>query len=385
MQDKELFLQLGAQIAPTAVRDYAKSRGWQSVEGSRRRLWIYSHPKADLRQLIIPMDRDVAWADALLEIVLRMAELEELAPETVLNNLLTAYSDIVRFRVGGEDVSAGMLPMADAASLIEGAKRALLSSACSVVNKDKHHLRMSRSEAEEFLRVCKMGQTEIGSYVVKVICPLTEMDEPLLLREALPFARATTMVLMNGCQKIVRSIEQDRVDDMLEEDLCSPEVTSNLCDALLRMHAARDDADLNIEISWAAMPKITIPSIEPVVAAFKPEYFRTVEDIQRQLRPQTEQEESSFLLGTVETLNGDVGEDGRRSGEVIFALLLPDEEVVRARGNLNTDDYDKAVTAHEKGRGYVAFNGVLNRGTRVSRVEEIAGFKELALPNVAQS
>ena len=384
MQDKELVTRLGSQIPPTAVRDYAKSRGWQLVEGSRRRLWIFRHPRVDLRQLIIPIDRDAAWADALLEVVLRLAELEQLAPETVLDNLLTTRSDVVRFRVGGEDVSGGMLPMADAADLIKGATRALLSSACSVINKVPHHLRMSRSEAEEFLRVCKMGQTEIGSYVVKVVCPLTEMEEPPILQQEQPFARATTMGLLKGCNKIVESIEQDRVDDMLAEDLSNPEVTSNLCDALLQMHAARDNADLTIEISWAAMPKYDMPSVTPV-AAFKPEYFRTVADIQRQLRPQNDQEETSLLFGTVETLNGDVGEDDRRSGEVVFALLLPDEEVVRARGNLSAEDYQRAVDAHEKGRGYVSFNGVLKRGVRVGRVEEITGFHELASKNVPQS
>jgi hypothetical protein len=375
MQDKELITQLGSQIPPTSVRDYAKSRGWQPVEGSRRRLWIFNHPKAGLRQLIIPMDRDTAWADALLEVVLRLSELEQLSTETVLDNLLN---------VGGEDVSGGMLPMANATGLIDGVRRALLSSACSVINKVKHHPRMSRSVADDFLQVCKMGQTEIGSYVVKVVCPLTEMEEPPILQNEEPFARATTVGLLHGCQKIVQSIEQDQVDKMLEDDEKNPAVTSNLCDALLRMHAARDNADLAIDISWAAMPKLKIPSVVPV-ASFKPEYFRIVEDIRRQLRPQKEQEEQALLFGTVETLNGDVGEDGRRSGEVVFALLLPDEEVVRARGNLNADDYETAVNAHEKGRGYISFDGVLKPGVRVGRVDEITGFKELVSQKALQS
>ncbi len=384
MKDRELVRRLGAQIRPTAVRDYAKSRGWRPGPDSKRRLWILGHPEVDLRQLIIPIDQDAAWADALLEVVLRLAEQEQSAPEAVLDNLLTTHSDVVRFRVGGEDVSGGMLPMADATGLIEGARRALLSSACSVVSKVAHHPRMSRSEPEEFLRVCKMGQTEIGSYVVKVVCPLAEMEEPPVLQEAPPFARETTIVLMNGCRKIVQSIEQDRVDAMLEEDAANPEVTSNLCDALLKMHAARDNADLSVEISWAAVPDLAVPSSEPM-AAFKPEYFRAVGDIQRQLRPQKEQEEQALLLGTVETLNGDVGEDGHRSGEVVFALLLPEEEVVSARGNLNAADYERAVNAHEKGRGYVSFNGVLKRSVRVGRVDEITGFRELASPDIPQS
>ena len=229
-----------------------------------------------------------------------------------------------------------------------------------------------------------MGQTEIGSYVVKAVCPLMEMNEPLLLRGEQPFARATTTILIEACQTIVKSIEEDRVDCMLEANSVTPTVTSNLCDELLRMHAARDNANLTIEVSWAAIPKYEMPSVAPL-AAFKPEYFHIVEDIQRQLRPQKGQHETAVFFGTVETLNGDVGEDGRRSGEVVFALLLQDEEVVRARGNLNAEDYAKAVTAHEEGRGYVSFSGVLKRSVRVGRVETITEFKAIGLESVPEA
>lgn len=376
MQDRDLVAKTGTQITPTAVRDYVKSRGWKAVEGSRRRLWIFIHPNSELRQLIIPMDQDSAWNDALLEIIIRLAETEGSSFDMVLNNLLSSYSDVVRFRVGGDESIGGMLPMTDATELINGATRALLASACSVINKVKHHARMSRVEAEDFIRMCKMGQTEIGSYVVKVVCPLNETQEPSFPQESQPFAREVTSVLMSGCDKIVKGIENDNVEKMLELDTENPVVTSNLCDALLMMHAAREKNYLAIETSWSAMPKFPLPAL-PCSVKFKHEYFKTVEEIQRQLRPKKEQEEETMLFGTVETLNGDVADDGRRSGEVVFSLLLSDEEVVRARGNLNAEDYEKALQAHEKGRGYVAFKGVLKRGARIGWINEINDFREL--------
>jgi hypothetical protein len=377
MQTNELIAHLGPQIPPTAVRDYAKSRGWESGKSSRMRRWILTHSDSSLRQLIIPIDQDSNWNDALQEVVLRLSEVEDSSPEMILNDLLAAQSDVVRFRVGGPNTSDGTLPIAAATGLIEGARRALLSSACSVVNRVQHHPRLSRTEVEEFLSVCKMAQTEFGSYVIKVVCPLTEMKEPPILQNDEPFARATTLSLLRGCRKIVQGIEQDNIDDVLKGDSKSPDITSNLCDSLLRMHAAQDNADLSIQISWAAMPKYGIPD-EHSVVAFKPEYFNAVKDIQRQLRPQKTQEEKSLLFGTVETLNGNVDDENRRSGEVVFALLLQDEEVVRARGNLTAEYYQKAVNAHEAGQGYVAFSGILKRGVRVARVEEISDFRELA-------
>jgi hypothetical protein len=377
MLNNKLIIPYAKQISPTSIRDYAKSRGWVKVEGSKKRLWIFRHPEEELRQLIIPIDRDdYDWPDSLWEIILRLADYEGLSANQMLDNLISAKSDVIRFRVSGASVEAGTLPMADAAILIEGAKRALLSSACSVYNHVKHHARMSRNESDDFLRVCKMGQTEIGSYVVKVLCPLTEMDEPPLLQEAQPFARETTMLLMNACNKIVNSIEQDNIDDMIEKDSEKPEVTSNLCNALLRMHGAREKEDLSVEISWAGMPNLCKPDIMPR-ATFKAEYFSEVEQIEKKLRPQKEQDERNLFIGTVETLNGNVGDDGRRSGDVTFALLLPDEELITAHGHLNSDDYDVAVKAHEEGKGYVSFTGILKRGARKNAIDAINEFNTL--------
>ncbi|WP_028322709.1 hypothetical protein [Desulfatiglans anilini] len=375
MPDKDL-VKLCAGIPPTALRDYAKSRGWEAVSGSKRRLWLFRHPSDELRQLIIPMDRDASYTDALLEIVLRLSEVENLPINMIINSLLTANSDTVRFRIGGENSAAGMLPMTDAPGLIEGVKRALMASACSVVNKIRHHPRMSRSEAEEFLRVCKLGQTEVGSYVVKVVCPLNEMIEPPIYQEARPFAREATALLMRACDKLVKSIEQDTVDGMLEQDTAKPEITSNLCDALLRMHAAKENSDITVDITWAAMPKYAFPNI-PTVAAFKAEYFKAIEEIGNYLRPKKDEKGETLLIGTVETLNGDVGSDGRRSGEVSFSILQ-EGEAIFAKGILNANEYETAVRAHEKGTAYVSFNAILKPGIRVGLIENISNFQEFS-------
>lgn len=63
---------------------------------------------------------------------------------------------------------------------------------------------------------------------------------------------------------------------------------------------------------------------------------------------QTSVNKDHSMIGTVETLNGDVGEDGKRCGEVVLSLLLPDEdELIKARTSLKTSEYERAVEAHE--------------------------------------
>jgi hypothetical protein len=367
--------QLASQILPTEVRNYAKFHGWEPVTAAKGRIWVFRHSVHKLRQLIIPIDQDDgAYAQAIAEVLQRIAEDEKRSPISVASDLLMPNSDILRFRVAGDDIISGSLSLEDGSCLIEGAKRAILSSACSVVNKTTHHPRMSRSEADEMLKACKFGQTEYGSFIAKIACPLNAVETNASLLDAtLPFVRHATTLLASACHKIVESIENDTVQALMEHNSSNPIITSNLCDALLRMQGTRDKGSLGLDITWASNPNVGRPDV-PSKVVFKAEYFRTVDEIQRALRPQKEIENSQILLGTVETLNGDVGEDGRRSGEVILALLLEDEDVVRARAVLNPEQYVQAVAAHEKGRAYVMVQGVLQRGTRIGYLKNVESF-----------
>ena len=379
MTDDSMLARVAPLIAPTAVRDYAKARGWQPGPTSRRRLWILAHPQHPHRQLAIPMDRDDAWQDALQEIAARLAEFDQSTLEAVTRQLLTIDADVVRFRVDGTDTAGGTLPMTDAAALIDGARRALMASACSVTTRVTHHQRMSGTDVDDFISTCRMGQTELGSYVVNVICPLHDARLDRQQPGTLPFARAVTNQLQRSCRTLVDAIEGDRIDDMLRENERDPDLTSNLCDALLRMHAAREHADLAIDVTCTPIVPQAHPGA-PTPIRFKPEYFAMIEDVHIRLRPAETRAHEEFLLGTVETLNGTVGEDDRRSGEVVFALLLPDEEIVRARGRLAADDYARALAAHERGRGYVSFRAILTRGMRMSTVTDIQNFHLIESP-----
>ncbi|CAK8716217.1 hypothetical protein GCAAIG_05630 [Candidatus Electronema halotolerans] len=369
------LLQLASQILPTEARNYAKVHGWEPVTAAKGRIWVFRHSVQKLRQLVIPIDQeDDAYSEAIVEVLQRIADDEKRSPIAVASDLLMPNSDIVRFRVAGDDILAGNLSLEDGACLIEGAKRAILSSACSVINKTTHHPRMSRSEAAEMLKACKFGQTEYGSFVAKIACPLNAVETNASLLDAtMPFVRHATKLLSSACHQLVESIENDAVSALIENNSANPIITSNLCDALLRMQGGREKSSLGIDITWASNPNVPIPDV-PRGVVFKAEYFRTVDEIQRALRPKKESDSSQTLLGTVETLNGPVGEDGRRSGEVILALLLEDEEVVRARAVLGPDEYARAVQAHNKGRTYIMVKGVLQRGNRISSLQQVESF-----------
>jgi len=362
---------LARALRPLAVRLYAESRGWVSVP-LEARFWLVRHPDHELRQLQIPMDADdVGFVDAMLDVVARLARVEERSPESVLNDLQSPDADILRVRVASRGSEGGQLSLAADVDLREGARRALLAAACSVVNPVRYHPRLSRSEADALLSACRAGQTERGSYVVKIICPLHAVDLP---DQTLPFTRQVTTYLMRSTARLVDNIEQDRLEQYTDDggnDSDAP-LSANLCDALLRMQPENDEGQIELSTSWAADRRIIPPTSAqaPSRVSIKAEYFAEIEQVAKLLRPSTSESGEQQLIGTVEQLSGAVGTDGRRAGEVLLTLLK-DNEQLRARASLDAAQYEVALAAHERGDAYVVLRGVLHRSPRVSRVERV--------------
>ena len=220
-------------------------------------------------------------------------------------------------------------------------------------------------------RSCFAGQTEIGSYVFKVICPLNMGSEEASSADQEPIVRQATRLLMTATSELVASIEQDTTDEFLHRDRAEPRVSWNLCDALMRMRPG-DGGKLIMSASWA--PSVKAPDA-PSRVTIPSDYFPELERVGRALRPNSSPTLPQQLIGTVESLDGSVGDDGRRTGDVVLSILQEDGEAVRARAELNPEQYATAVKAHMQGVGYVWVRGVLRTGTRMGRVERLTEFR----------
>jgi len=362
------------KLQPYAVLRYARSRRWEQVKGIEERFWLMRHSEHRLRQLQIPMDADeVGYVDAMQDVLDRLAEIEGIDRETALENLLSSDADVLRLRVVRQNAEGGQIPLTADVALRDSARRALLSVACSVVKPAAFHPRLSRTEADQLLAACRAGQTELGSYVVKIACPLDAVDEVRDLIDPRTFTRRVMSHLMMTTSRLVTSIEQTSVDDFIEQDRERSLLSANLCEALVGMQPEHEPGQIELGVTWGVDPHVEPPSPREVPrrVVIKAEYLPEIERAARILRPTSTVEQDEALIGTVEELRGTVGGDGRRSGEVYFSLLLPEGDSLRVRANLDASQYATAMSAHERGREYIRLVGVLRRGPRLSEMNPI--------------
>jgi hypothetical protein len=358
-------------IKPQQVRSYAIAKGWHRVPNVNGEIALFNHPEGQWDQLIVPMDESFDdYANRLRDVVENLAGFEARPVAEVLNDLLTPEADILRYRVASPATGRGSIPLMEGIRLLEGAKRSILAAACSVVNPIAHHARMSRTEAQQLLGACHLGQTERGSYAVSVSCPLRAVEQDqTLLPGSEPFTRRAVSTLMRSLSRVVTSIEADTVPSIFETQENQPVLSANLCEALLEMQPTEEDSHLDVRVSWATILKPQVPI--PAIVRIKHEYFPIIEDISKKLWP-TLAPAASLFVGNVDNLGGEPGADGRMQGEATLSVMY-EEQMQLVRVDLTPDDW---LTAHVAlgVYGIVKFRGILHRGTRVHRITDISEF-----------
>jgi hypothetical protein len=366
-----------SRLSPRDVQGYAKTRGWMPFRTSGRLMVFNRRDPGALDQLLVPVDSARSdFAERMRDAVEKLAEFEERPFSTILTDLVNFDSDVLRYRVASQRVQRGTIPLVQAIDLLAGAKQSLMAAAHSVLVPRKHHPKLSRTEAIQLLDACQMGQTEQGSFVVTISCPLRAVDEEQAgLIKGEPFARRATSLLTRALSELDRAIEEDRTNSIVDQ--AQPIVSANLCEALLKMRPHEEESLLEFTPSWASSePLSSDEPAPPSSVIFSENEFDPIEDIYRQLRP-VEDPRLKPWIAFVDELKGTESDAGAREGEVVLTLF-DDDQLVRAKASLTKEQYQIAYESHNPVRPLVVY-GQLSRGPRVSRLTKITELRP-ALP-----
>lgn len=369
-------------IAPTDLRDYLKALGWSLLDVALQdRLYVLQNSQHPRRQLVFPVDTTAPdYRESVLIVCEKLAELTGLHSDILLAKIQALKDDVLRLRVSfdGNDYS---LPLGFAGTLVQNTEKLLKAAACTALRPRTHHPRLSLNEASQLIEKARFQQTEKGSFVLKVACPIhaLEVQGSLALDDSNPpFVRQVTLALQQSLAKLTAAIEADTLDTLVEELKTSqaPIISSNLCEAIAGMHDESVENSLDVSFDWSVLHAVPAQTRTGGIRIQR-DYFSRIEEVRRELRA-VELEADDTFIGTVERLDGTMDDDGRRSGDVVLALLLPDEgETVRAKITLTADDYEKAITAHRTNGAYVRVVGRLRPGRQPRQLTHTTRFELL--------
>lgn len=348
------------------VRDYLKHHGW--VAKPSRREWAAIYRLGQEAEVIVPLERDlVDYGEAIERVARRTAEVEGRSTEAVLNDFLQPKADVIRFALEGTAMITGSVDLSAGVDLLQGAKRCLLASAMSAKRAVRFHPRMSSTEADAYVAACRMGQAELGSFVISLQAPLYVQSSADVSEE--PFGRRATEQLFRASSTLVRAIRQDTVQQTLLDvpDERSP-VSANLCEALVEAMPSNESADLRLRATWSPMVPAH-PSVDADLRIDR-DMFETIEQLGQKLRPAQQSSRHRFV-GYVLGLSGGWSVEGG-----VTMRVLVDEEYLDVKVNLSPEQYQQAGQAHLQ-RKLVVGEGVLYRRQRKHEIRDVQSLTTL--------
>lgn len=359
------------RLQPSAVEHYAEVTGWQRVNGVPNNIALFHKPSnmpgGRTLEILIPRNRSFAdFDERLAEAVETLGSLEYLTPVEMLNNVIVP-SDAMRFRNASPGTASGLIPLIEGVDFYSGIKRTFSAAACDFFDPQSYHARLYRRESEEYLAGCRLGQTQVGSYIATVLCPINPPLRGLgtstnSLFPEIPeteFYRSVTARVMQSLEAI--QVKLDRGDTQL---LIRPEgkdvkISGNFFEALTQMRPDPNASDLEVSVSWSHTISFT-PDV-PTKITILESYFPELEVVAASLRPDYQPEERQ-LVGKVLALYGDQNEENLMEGEIILRFF-DEERLNDVRVQLEPKDYELACDAHKLGK-YVEIIGRLERRGR---------------------
>ena len=324
---------------------YLRSEGWvlTGYMGDTATVW-----KRLDQHVLLPQEASFAdYSRRVAEILDTLAEVENRSQLEIVRDLATASSDVVRVRVVSPMATDGCLALEEGVRLFENAKDILLSAARAAVAPRAYFRSRLPGPAEDYMRKVRLGQTEHGSYVVTLVCPVSpelQLSAPALdsvVDE--PFDRRVTRTLAGALQKSATAAREA----ILKQDMAPftavvrEGVSSNLCNALAHIGSGIEEGQIEFNFSWSRSRRR--PDVQSSRIIVPHDAIPVMREAARVLK-ETYSDDDFELVGPVVRMDSPAAAEG---GDVwIYAEI---DTWRRAKVHLEAADYAKAVEAHRQG------------------------------------
>ena len=159
--------------------------------------------------VLIPMSKEFRdYYRVMIDSISTIANIENDTIKGLINKLINPTADILKWRISDDETSLGIIPFSSMSNNIDYIKD-LLSSAClDILSPSPFHKKVVTKDVQKQMAMYKFGQTEIGSYILNIVCPLGyyqyQLFEPQV--EDLPLSRRINLNIINNISVIQNSI-----------------------------------------------------------------------------------------------------------------------------------------------------------------------------------
>ncbi len=325
------------------IKGYLVSTGWveDGEIGSITTVWHRPSIENSEFEILLPEDASIKdYTDRILDIFYVLSEYENRNKLSIVEEISHLYSDLIRVRVVHDDVANGTTPLEDGVLLIEKSRELISSAALSTLSRKKYFSGNRPQEAVDFIGKARLGQTEVGSYVINILLPI-EKPAPNLF-ESTSFTRCVMTTFTKSLKALDTVVEQLKTNEsmsLLDESI-NEGVSANLCDALIGLSGDQKSRDVEISISLSKTESSEIDT------NFK---YKLPSGSSQYLEKASEYLKENYVINHV-TITGMVKKLDRTPGEkagTVSVLAFVGNRERNVYFELSPQEYLDAIHAHE--------------------------------------
>jgi len=349
------FEDMTLKLNPLAVAKYLSDTKWTLYPVKRKDIKIFQYKEESFfEQITIPLDKTLRdYKYTMYDAICKIAHIERKTVEQLMLYLLNPNTDILKIRLDKKEVESGNILFDDAIQLYDNAKKLLAAAALDVINPKKIHYGRIDEPVQKFLSQCRFGQTEIGSYVVSVVCPFAELTETEGYRQLSIFsdeeqcANSLTRRVTNRLMTNVAMIKQS-IDDGDLESLVDPEnsISANFYEALNGLDLHAEDTTVELMAEWA--PTVRRNRCKCNKVSVTNDYYEPIKSVIGKIKGYTN--ERTEIVGKIKDLKAAPVIDNRKSGVIVVVYVGDNARAKSVTVKLDREDYDNAVMAHQHGK-----------------------------------
>ena len=352
------FEELAGKISHIDVAKYLNDLGWIEFSSKREHVKIFQLDNTnDFFQVDLPVYRYLRdYNSAMFRVMECIAQSTNKSVEQVILELLNPLSDIIRLRIVEPNIETGSIFVEDAIKLYDNAKKLLTATAMDITRPQLFHVGRPDNSIIDFVNSCRFGQTEIGSYVVSIVCPISKIDNNQFIQLSLyneeeegahSFTRKVVNKLVVSINDVKEAINTGMLEKIIYENADSENcISANFLDALSGICIYRSDSTLDLNIKYA--PTIQQNTLKKTDVSIDHDYFSPIDTIVKKIK--SVQENEKTYIGRIKGLDATPDASARDRGKITIVFINDAQNKATATVSLSKEDYNDAIEAHRFGK-----------------------------------
>ena len=306
-----------------------------------------------VRQFVSPDDEYVAliplvkefsdYYRVMGETLQSIASFENRSIEALVNRILNPSYDIQKWRIANNYTSDGKIPFFSMTDTIEKIKDVLATAYLDTLNPTRFHKKVYTTDVNKNISEYSFGQTEIGSYILNILCPLGNYQYTIFnpTEQDIPLNRKINMRLLSSIdniQKDLKNSNNNKVDEDVDQGLYS----INFLDSLVDIYDETKDTEMNIIVDWCKdigfvnEPPISSIKLEPI-------FMEKVIFIADKYRPKKEENIKKTYYGKIESITANPKVEDREYVQIKIVTIGDDNKKLNIQSRLNYSTFYSIV------------------------------------------